>query len=370
MLGPDNAVLGRTTGYYDGLRIAKTDRQLFDVWQDQYPERQTFTHAANLSSARLDRWLVSEQLRPWISTAPDALSQTAGYPGDHLGVSLSLTAPGGTFLGKAAWRLPLHLIDDEEFCTDMADIITAYLREHPTSELLSRGQRWVHLKRHIRMRATTRALQIARACRQALRALEMDSRTAQAQFEANPADAASLLAWKQAHQLLQQLNAAASQTAAVQAAVVWQHYGEQSTFWFYHLARERRAQTTITQLRTTTEHTVALNTLQSTQRAAQALQTYYSASTPEGLFAPPQTSIAAQNTLLAALDLHLFFLFFLRKKPYMPAKFANRSNIGGQLKETSGIQACTARPTTGEPPSLTTPAAPGRGRSRRWQHLP
>jgi len=79
----------------------------------------------------------------------------------------------------------------------MADIITAYLREHPTSELLSRGQRWVHLKRHIRLRATTRALQIARACRQALRAFEMDSRTAQAQFEANPAIAASLLAWKQ-----------------------------------------------------------------------------------------------------------------------------------------------------------------------------
>ncbi len=282
-----------------------TDRQLFDVWRDQYPERQTFTHAANLSSARLDRWLVSEQLRPWISTAPDALGQTAGYPGDHLGVSLSLTAPGGTFLGKAAWRLPLHLIDDEEFCTDMADIITTYLREHPMSELLSRGQRWVHLKRHIRLRATTRALQIARACRQALRALEMDSRTAQAQFEANPADAASLLAWKQAHQILQQLNAAASQTAAVQAAVVWQHYGEQSTFWFYHLARERRAQTTITQLRTTAEHTVALNTFQSTQQAAQALQTYYSADTPEGLFAPPQTSIEAQHTLLAALDLHL-----------------------------------------------------------------
>ena len=32
----------------------------------------------------------------------------------------------------------------------------------------------------------------------------------------------------------------------------------------------------------------------------------------------------------------------------MSAEFANRSNIGGQLKETSGIQACTARPTTGE----------------------
>jgi len=163
----------------------------------------------------------------------------------------------------------------------------------------------VHLKRRIRLRATTRVLQIARACRQALRALEMDSRTAQAQFEANQADAASLLAWRQAHQLLQQRNAAASQTAAVQAAVVWQHYGEQSTFWFYHLARERRAQTTITQLRTTAEHTVALNTFWSTQQAAQALQTYYSADTPEGLFAPHQTSIEAQHTLPAALGLHL-----------------------------------------------------------------
>ena len=182
---------------------------------------------------------------------------------------------------------------------------TAYLLEHPTSELLSRGQRWMHLKRHARLRATTRALQTARARRQALRALEMDSRTAQTQYQANPADAASLLAWKQAHQLLQQPNAAASQAAAVQAAVVWQHYGEQSTFWFYHLARERQAQTTITQLRTTAEHSITLDTLQSTQQAAQALQTYYSAGTPEGLFAPPQTSLVAQDRLLAALDLHL-----------------------------------------------------------------
>ncbi len=58
-------------------------------------------------------------------------------------------------LAEAAWRMPLHLLDDEGFCTEIADVITAYLREHPTSELLSRGQRWVHLKRHLRLRATT-----------------------------------------------------------------------------------------------------------------------------------------------------------------------------------------------------------------------
>ncbi|CAL5219684.1 g1571 [Coccomyxa viridis] len=203
--------------------------------------------------------------------------------------------------------MPLHLLDDEGFCTEIADVITAYLQDHPTSELLSRGQRWVHLKRHLRLRATTAALRTARARRQALRALEMDSRTAQAQYEANPADAASLLAWRQAHHLLQQLNAAASHSAAVQAGVVWQHYGEQSTFWFYHLARERQAQTTITQLHTSTEplQTVTLDSFESTQQAAQALETYYSASTPEGLFAPPQTSLDAQDALLAAVDRHL-----------------------------------------------------------------
>ena len=54
----------------------------------------------------------------------------------------------------------------------------------------------------------------------------------------------SSASWLQAvgHHALQQLNAASSHSAAV----VWQHYGEQSTFWFYHLARERQAQTTIT----------------------------------------------------------------------------------------------------------------------------
>ena len=52
-------------------------------------------------------------------------------------------------------------------------------------------------------------------------------------------------------------------------------------------------------------HTVTLDSFQSTQQAAQAFQAYYSASTPEGLFAPLQTSVDAQDALLAALDRQL-----------------------------------------------------------------
>ena len=176
------------------------------------------------------------------------------------------------------------------FCIETADVITAHPQDHPTSGVLSRGQRWVHLKRQLRLRATAAALQKAWARRQ----LETDSRTAQAQYEANPADAASLLVWRQAHHLLQQLN-------AVQAGVVWQHYGEQSTFWFYHLARERQAQTMI---HTSTEplQTFTLDSFESTQQAAQALETSYSASTPQGLFAPPETSLAPRMRSLQLLS--------------------------------------------------------------------
>ena len=69
--------------------------------------------STGLSAARLDRWLLSQQLQPWVSTAWDSLTQTAGYPGDHIGVGVTLTAPGGTCFGRAAWRLPLQILDAE-----------------------------------------------------------------------------------------------------------------------------------------------------------------------------------------------------------------------------------------------------------------
>ena len=188
----------------------------------------------------------------------------------------------------------------------MAAMIPECLEAHPLTEQLSWGQQWVHLKRRIRLFASDRVLAAAKARRQALAALEADSRAAQTQYEARPADAAALLQWRQAHHTLQELNAAALRAAALQAGVVWQHYGEQSTFWFYHLARERRGQTVIPQLSAAGQpgH-ITLDSYASTQQAAQTLEAYFSASSPAALFAPPETSPLAQHALLAALDLHL-----------------------------------------------------------------
>ena len=200
----------------------ETEHQLYDVWRDRHPDGRTFTHAgtAGLSAARLDRWLLSQQLRPWVSTAWDSLTQTAGYPGDHIGVGVTLKAPGGTCFGRAAWQLPLQILDDEAFCDDMAAIILQYLEAHPVTAQLSKGQRWVHLKRSIRLFASSRVLAAAKMRRQALTALEADSRAAQAQYETHPTDAGALLHWRQAHHTLQQLNAGVAHAAALQAFLV------------------------------------------------------------------------------------------------------------------------------------------------------
>ena len=88
-------------GYYDGLKIVKTEHQLYDAWRDRHPAGRTFTHAgtAGLLAARLDRWLLSQQLRPWVSTASGSLTQTAGYPETTLESRLPSQPPAAPALG-------------------------------------------------------------------------------------------------------------------------------------------------------------------------------------------------------------------------------------------------------------------------------
>ena len=74
---------------------------------------------------------MSQQLRPWVSAASGSLTLTAGNHGDHIGVTDTLTAPGGTCFGHAAWRLPLYVLDDEAFCADLAAIFPKYLEAPP-----------------------------------------------------------------------------------------------------------------------------------------------------------------------------------------------------------------------------------------------
>nr|BAA25763.1 reverse transcriptase [Chlorella vulgaris] len=299
----------RTHGYWTGLRLVETEHQLYDVWRDLNPSSRAFTHVATTgqSAARLDRWLVSETLRARVSREPRAIGQVLGYPGDHLGVSLSLTAPASTLYGSAAWRLPLHLLDDQPFCDRVTAAIPEYLAAHPLGEGVTQGSRWVELKWQVKDMAMQRSWALAAERRASQRALESDSRAALAAFTRRPAPD-TLLAWQNAHQLLQGLNVEAAKGAALQAGIVWQFYGEQSTFWFHHLARGRQGRTELMALRTgpaPDSPRVVLDHPAGRDRGGAVLREYYSGDEAAGLFAAQPVSLAAQDELLQAVDKRL-----------------------------------------------------------------
>ena len=51
-------------------------------------------------------------LLPWVR----ACDIVHGLPGDHLGVELVLAPPVMLPCGKGRWRLPLHLLQDQQYC--------------------------------------------------------------------------------------------------------------------------------------------------------------------------------------------------------------------------------------------------------------
>ena len=55
----------------------------------------------------------------------------------------------------------------------------------------------------------------------------------------NQQDPNALQAFRQARARLQAMHDREAKHAALKAGIAWQHYGEQSTFYFYHLAKLR-----------------------------------------------------------------------------------------------------------------------------------
>ncbi|CAL8470818.1 g10360 [Coccomyxa elongata] len=220
-------------------------------------ERRAFTHIATSgqSAARLDRWLISEQLRARVSKEPHAIGHVIGYPGDHLGVSLSLTAPASTLYGAAVWRLPLHLLDDQPFCDRIAEAVPAYLGAHLLGPDLTRGRRWDYLKRQVKDIALQRSWALAAQQRALLKVLEADSRAAMAAY-----------------------------------------------------SRDRQSRTELKALRAGAapdSPRIVLDTPAGRDQGGDILRDYYSGDSATGLFAAHPVSEAAQAELLQAVDMFL-----------------------------------------------------------------
>ena len=231
---------------------------LKDAWREQHPGIKEITHtcASDRSGARLDRWLISTDMIQSVHST-DIYS---GLPGDHLGVVVRIQAMTASARGPLPWTFPLQLIDDADYTSELHGLLQRTLEERPVGPDLSHGQRWDALKRGIRDHATefTRLRKLRQSAM--LRTLRDGATQARTAFIANPTIGHAFVRWQQANQALQRHIHDRAQAAAVRSGVLWQHYGEQSTHYFYHLSRQRQQATTMSEVADIWGQTASLDT--------------------------------------------------------------------------------------------------------------
>ena len=174
------------------------------------------------------------------------------------------------------------------------------------AEGLTLGARWEAKKAFIREATQHFHRRQTRERRLQEHRLQDRARTAKAAYTRDPSDTPALCSWRQAHARLQEFHLRRSEQAAVRAGVAWHHYGEQPTFYFHHLTHERREATTVRELQLPRSPTpTPLTTHQAVLRAGEVLHDSFSGDAAQGLFRLRSTDTAAQDRLLASLDVRL-----------------------------------------------------------------
>jgi exonuclease III len=247
---------GSSSGRLEGsvqLQRVMLLQGLYDVWREQHPGQRQFTHTLasdGASRARLDRWLVSEGLKPWV----DSAGHHIGLPGDHSAVTLVLRPPGLPALGPGPWRLRPSLLNSAAFQDAVRAAVAEYLAgaaSHANSG--SSGSNggssgsdshrlvWEGLKRHLKMVAMDFAAEERRQHSAAERSLRSALRRAQRDIALGDVGPGSLQAERHFVGRLRELLAARSEAAYQAASALWQLFGERPTAWFYSLGRPRLA---------------------------------------------------------------------------------------------------------------------------------
>ena len=127
----------RQHGFHSGLLPLQQALGLQDAFRHLHPDAREFTHTttSGSSSARIDRWLVSDSLLSAVSAA--TISDTK--PGDHYGVTLSLSPAAAPPRGPGVWAMPAFIISHPAFKTLMTAHIQAFFQAYPVSPTLNRA---------------------------------------------------------------------------------------------------------------------------------------------------------------------------------------------------------------------------------------
>ena len=228
----------RQAGFQHGLLPLQQALGLQDAFRQLHPQAREFTHTATSgsSSARIDRWLVTDSLLPDISAA----TVSDLRPSDHYGVSLSISPAAAPPRGPGVWAMPPSVVTHPAFKTLMTAQIQAFMLACPLSAAVSRAVRWDQLKAHIQDVARNYCSTFHAGRTRQLRALKVQASLARATYMADPTSQPALDQLRHTAADLQQHRQQQAATDALRAGVLLHEYGDQSTYYFHHLHKQRQ----------------------------------------------------------------------------------------------------------------------------------
>ena len=326
---------GRLAGARD-LQDLLNDFSLQDVYRKLHPDGRAYTHTSTAtrsgapdqqSSARLDRWYVSEGCMQW----SPGVRFLQGAPGDHTPVLLTLSPPGMPAMGPGRPSFPTHILYDAELCQSLSTHLEAWLQAHPLPSQPSPGDKyelWLRCKAEILNKGICIARHVSATHSRRLQALMEAAEAAAAHAAASggggdnttttapsssqaarnphhhapsgspsPAEAARRAVAKAQRELCAQSDKIASGLALLQA-----DHGEKCQAWHFHQAGAGLRSTVITELSDRAGVPVDLQSVVSGSDLFDVVWEHFASDAPDGLFKVGNPCPTAQTKLLSKLQ--------------------------------------------------------------------
>jgi len=139
-----------------------------------------------------------------------------------------------------------------------------------------------------------------------LRVLRVRASKARAAYVAAPGSQHALDELRHTAAALLQHRQQQAATDALRAGVLLHEYGDQSTYYFHHLHKQRQQATVISHLQQHQDSPVAdLCSVDGRQQADSIIVNFFSADSPTGMYRQLPTDLSAQQALLSSLDRRL-----------------------------------------------------------------
>lgn len=103
------------------IEFLKSENNLYDIWRDLYPDAECFSwfKPNGENKSRIDYWLVSNNIIKFVSQSSIFKAPLT----DHCFIDLVLEPVGKQFRNKGYWKFNAHLLQNEEFCSKIKELI-------------------------------------------------------------------------------------------------------------------------------------------------------------------------------------------------------------------------------------------------------